>query len=42
LGAGEAGRVGDDRQHFISNSLAGSPSQVSGIDAAGIGDEDAS
>src|ERR1039458_9291891 len=39
LGARQAGRIGDDGQHFVSQHLMSSPSQVGGIDAAGVGDE---
>ena len=42
LGARQAGRVGNDRQHTISQRLMGRPRQVRGIHAAGISDEHAS
>ena len=40
LGARQAGRVGDDRQHVFSQRLMRSPSQVGGVNTAGVGDEE--
>jgi hypothetical protein len=42
LGAGQTGRVGDDRQHILSERLMRGPGEVGGIHSAGVGDESAS
>ena len=42
LGACQAGGVGNDRQHVVPERLMCGPSQVGGIHAAGIGDEQTS
>ena len=41
MGAGQAGRIGDDRQHVGSESAVSDPGEIRGIDAAGIGDQHA-
>ena len=41
LGAGQAGRVGDHRQHVSTQNAVSGPREISGIDAAGIGDQHA-
>ena len=38
LGARQAGRVGDDGQHSISQHLMSSPREVGRINSAGVGD----
>ena len=39
LGAGQAGRVGDDGQHVAAQRLMRSPGQKGGVHAAGVGDQ---
>ena len=41
LGACQAGRIGNDRQHIGAQCLMCGPGEVSGIHPAGIGDENA-
>src|SRR6202035_1120934 len=42
LSARQAGRIGNNRQHFLPQGLIGRPGEISGIYAAGISDEQAS
>ena len=39
MSAGQAGRVGDHRQHAGAECAVGGPGEIGGIDAAGIGDQ---
>ena len=41
LEAGEAGRVGDDRQQAVAEGLVSGPGQECGVSAAGVGDQSA-
>ena len=41
MSAGQAGRVGDHRQHVGAQNAVSGPRQIRGIDAAGVGDEHA-
>src|SRR5437867_9163249 len=36
MAARKAGRIGDHRQHIVTQNLIGSPSQECGIDSAGV------
>ena len=39
LGAGEAGRIGDDREHLFAESLVRGPCQEGRVHAAGVCDQ---
>src|SRR5579862_575905 len=41
MSAGEAGGVSDDREHVVPEYFVSDPSQVGGVDAAGVGHENA-
>jgi hypothetical protein len=42
MSPGKAGRVSDDREHFLPEDTMGSPREIGGVHSSGIGDKDAS